>query len=309
MRPTEAALIASIDWNTRGSYGIKSPQAFLIARKVVPVCQAFLTHDPLQQTRFSEVWLWQDWPGREGQPDTGIDLVAKERGTEGYCAIQCKFYAEEHRVQKADIDSFFTASGKYPFTSRLIVATTEFSPHAETALAGQRLPVQRLRLEDLEQSLIDWGTFSPHRPGELRLRKPHLLRPHQETALADVMAGLAEAERGKLIMACGTGKTLTALRLAEQCLQGFTPWGGNDVAGGQVLFLVPSIALLAQSLREWTAHAKVSLRCFAVCSDTAVGKRTDESGLHLYDLPYPATTDAEALVTQFKRAAPTAPSP
>ena len=267
--------------------------------------RAFLLQDPLQNKRFSDVWLWQDWPGREDQPDTGIDLVAKERGTEGYCAIQCKFYAEEHRVQKADIDSFFTASGKYPFTSRLIVATTEFSSHAEAALTGQRPPVQRLRLEDLEQSLIDWGTFNLHCPDDVRLRKPHPLRPHQKEALADVMAGLAHAERGKLIMACGTGKTLTALRLAEQCLQGFTPWTGDYVAGGQVLFLVPSIALLAQSLREWTAHAKVSLRCFAVCSDTAVGKRTDESGLHLYDLPFPATTEPKTLIEQWKKTHPT----
>ena len=93
--------------------------------------------------------------------------------------------------------------------------------------------MQRLRLEDLEQSLIDWGTFNLHCPDDVRLRKPHPLRPHQKEALADVMAGLAHAERGKLIMACGTGKTLTALRLAEQCLQGFTPWTGNNVARGQ----------------------------------------------------------------------------
>ena len=121
---------------------------------------SFLVTDPLQKERFSDVWLWTEWPGRGNQPDTGIDLVAKDRYTDEYCAIQCKFYAKGHTVQKVDIDSFFTASGKKPFTSRMIVATTEFGKHAEEALVNQQPPVQRLRLEDLENSAIDWSHFS-----------------------------------------------------------------------------------------------------------------------------------------------------
>lgn len=56
--------------------------------------------------------------------DTGIDLVAKTQGTEEIHAIQCKFYAPEHRVMKGDIDSFFTASGKKPFSRRIIVTVS-----------------------------------------------------------------------------------------------------------------------------------------------------------------------------------------
>lgn len=259
----------------------------------------YLVTDPMQAERFSDVWLWGEWPDRGNQPDTGIDLVAKERATGEYCAIQCKFYAKGHTVQKADIDSFFTASGKKPFTSRMIVATTEFGKHAEEALVSQHVPVQRLDVADLENSPIDWVHFSLKRPDQMKLRTRKQLRPHQRNALTHVMEGFAEAERGKMIMACGTGKTFTALKIAEQFAAGAKPWRQAPAASGMVLFLVPSIALLSQTLFEWTAETEQGIHCFAVCSDTAVGKQAgDMEDIRLHDLPFPATTDARKLATQ-----------
>jgi predicted helicase len=259
----------------------------------------YLVTDPLQAERFSDVWLWGEWPDRGNQPDTGIDLVAKERATGEFCAIQCKFYAKGHTVQKADIDSFFTASGKKPFTSRMIVATTEFGKHAEEALVSQHVPVQRLDVADLENSPIDWSHFSLKRPDQMKLRTRKQLRPHQQTALTHVMEGLADAQRGKLIMACGTGKTFTALKIAEQFAAATKPWKHAPAASGMVLFLVPSIALLSQTLFEWTAETEHGMHCFAVCSDTAVGKQTgDMEDIRLHDLPFPATTDARKLAAQ-----------
>lgn len=260
---------------------------------------SYLVTDPLQSERFSDVWLWTEWPDRGNQPDTGIDLVAKERATGEFCAIQCKFYAKGHTVQKGDIDSFFTASGKKPFTSRMIVATTEFGKHAEEALASQHVPVQRLDVADLENSPIDWSHFSLKRPDQMKLRTRKQLRPHQKTALAHVMDGLAQAERGKLIMACGTGKTFTALKIAEQFAAASKPWEHAPATSGMVLFLVPSIALLSQTLFEWTAETEHGMHCFAVCSDTAVGKQAgDMEDIRLHDLPFPATTDARKLAAQ-----------
>ena len=258
---------------------------------------SFLVTDPLQQERFSDVWLWSEWPGRGNQPDTGIDLVAKERYTGEYCAIQCKFYAKGHTVQKVDIDSFFTASGKKPFTSRMIVATTEFGKHAEEAMVNQQPPVQRIRLEDLENSAIDWSQFSLSRPDKMQLRKRKTLRPHQTKAREHVMEGLENADRGKLIMACGTGKTFTSLKIAELFAAGQQPWAGTTT-NGMVLFLVPSIALLSQTLTEWTAETELGMHCFAVCSDTAVGKSSDTEDIRIHDLPFPATTDPRKLATQ-----------
>jgi predicted helicase len=247
---------------------------------------AYLRTDASWSDRFSNVWLWNAWPGRDGKPDTGIDLVAEERESGGLTAIQCKFYDPTHTLHKRDIDSFFTASGKDAFTGRMIISTTDdWSDNANDALKGQQVPVTRLRVQDLDESSIDWSQFSLRTPEAMELKDKKVLRPHQTLALAKVCGGFQNHARGKLIMACGTGKTLTSLRIAE-----------NVVApGGSVLLLVPSISLLSQTLKEWTAEAVVALRPFAVCSDTKVGKRTEREDISLYDLMLPATTDAAKL--------------
>lgn len=251
----------------------------------------YLLTDPQYADRLADVWLWSEWPDRSGA-DVGIDLVARERGTGDYWAIQCKFYDPAHSIQKADIDSFFTASGKrFPtkdgergFSHRIIVSTTDkWSKHAEDALADQSIPVSRLWFKDLAESPIDWAQFSLANIKDIRLKPKKEVREHQADAIASVIEGFKEADRGKLIMACGTGKTFTALRLMER----ITP------ATGRVLFLAPSISLVSQSLREWTAEAMDSIHAFVVCSDTKVGK--DEEDIRTHDLAYPATTDARKL--------------
>ena len=113
---------------------------------------AYLRTEPLYHDQFSEVWLWSDWPGREGRPDTGIDIVAQER-TGGMCAVQCKFYDPTHTLQRSDIDSFLAASSRAPFTSRMLITTTDkWSKHAEEVLNGQHPPTARLRVRDLDDS-------------------------------------------------------------------------------------------------------------------------------------------------------------
>jgi predicted helicase len=147
--------------------------------------------------------------------DTGIDLVARTRGTGEIHAIQCKFYAEDHRILKSDIDSFFTASGRKPCTHRIIVTTTnEWTEHAEAALFNQQPPVTRIDLHDLETSQIDW---SKYQPDAAPILKPKFdPRPHQQKAIKSVLLGLTSEDRGKLIMACGTGKTFTSLKIAGE---------------------------------------------------------------------------------------------
>ena len=242
--------------------------------------------DPLYVARFSDVWLWQDWPGRKGKTDTGIDLVARERDTGNLVAIQCKFYDPDHILQKADIDTFFTSSGKRGFASRLLVSTTDrWSKHAEDALNEQHLPVTRLRVQDLDESAVDWSKFSLAIPDTVHLRSKKKLRKHQKMAIAKVTAGLQTRDRGKLIMACGTGKTFTSLKLMESLVP----------PKGLALFLVPSISLLSQTLKEWMAESEHELRSFAVCSDTKVGKDREDIAIH--DLAFPATTDAKKLLS------------
>ena len=261
---------------------------------------AYLKHDPMQKQQFSDAWTYADWAEMQGidKTDAGIDLVAKVRDQDGFCAIQCKFYREGYRVQKGDIDSFFTASGKTGFIRRLIVDTTDtpWSKNAEEALDGQAIPTNRIGLTDLSESPIDWNAFE--RDNEIKLVRKKLRR-HQQDALEAVDAGLKKADRGKLIMACGTGKTFTSLKIAEHM-------AGK---GKRVLYLVPSLALMSQTVREWTADADpaIPLRSFAACSDTKVGKRSksdDYADIEVHDLAFPATTKADRLA---EKAGPDAP--
>ena len=245
---------------------------------------------------YSSVWLYADWAREQGLDarDTGIDLVAQVAGTGEYHAIQCKLYAEEYRLQRKDIDSFFTASGKKPFTRRIIVSTTNnWNEHAEEALRDQQPPVSKIDLHDLENSQIDWAAYSPNTAPVIKSKKS--LRPHQQKALADVTERFAFAERGKLIMACGTGKTFTSLKIAESM-------AGR---GGRVLFLVPSLSLLSQTLTEWTQESAIPLHSFAVCSDSDVGKKrkTDDDIVQTFthELRYPATTDASRLASEITK--------
>lgn len=252
---------------------------------------AFLTSDPVQAEQYEDVQPYAVWAAAHGWDgrDTGIDLVARLRDEEGYAAIQCKFYDSDYRVRKEDIDSFISASGKEPFKRRVIIDTTEkpWSENAETMIRGQAIPTIRISLNELQESPIRWDAFASR--GEVLLVDKKQLRPHQKDALDAVRTGLAEADRGKLIMACGTGKTFTSLKIAE------------DLAGpGKlVLLLVPSLALMSQTVREWTADTETPLHSFAVCSDTQVGKRRqnrdDVAEIDVLDLAFPATTDAAKL--------------
>ncbi|ABO68149.1 DEAD/DEAH box helicase [Geobacillus thermodenitrificans] len=264
----------------------KREQGELFERLMV----SYLRTEPHYKQLFSNVWRWMDWPGREGRTDTGIDLVAEESLTGDIWAIQCKFYDPDHKIQKSDLDSFFTESGKHPFRKRMIVVTAPMSKHAYEACHDQQIETTILDMDKLEQSTIDWGLFSWNRPDALPVREKKELREHQKEAIADVLEGFKQHDRGKLIMACGTGKTFTALKLTEKMVD----------RGGLVLFLVPSIALLSQTLREWTAEAEIPLRAFAVCSDTKVGKG-DSEDLRVTDLAYPATTNAETLANQVNK--------
>lgn len=257
----------------------------------------YLRNEASYKDLYSNVWTYADWADAQGltKRDTGIDLVAQMQGTGEFHAIQCKFYAADYRIQKADIDSFFTASGKSYFTQRIIVTTTSvsWSENAEDAIQNQQPPVYKIDLNDLENSQIDWSLYQPNQAAVLKKKKE--LREHQVLALNEVEAGLVDATRGKLIMACGTGKTFTSLKIAEK-LAG---------AGKRVLFLVPSLSLLSQTLTEWTQESETPLHSFAVCSDSDIGKKRkkddDVVQTFMHELRYPATTDAKRLSTEMEK--------
>ncbi|WP_375703869.1 DEAD/DEAH box helicase family protein [Bartonella sp. AD13SXNS] len=257
---------------------------------------AYLTQDPLQKQEYEKVQTYREvadekgWKGSDR--DTDIDLVAKIRDQDDYVTIRCQFYETNHQITQDDIESFIAISGKKRFKYRLLIDSTEkdLSENANTMIEGQAVPVYRINLFDMENSQIDWGIFDKTGNIVLYEQTKKKLLDHQKEALKAVCEGLKEADRGKLIMACGTGKTFTSLKIAETIAG----------AGKRVLFLVPSLALVSQTIREWTADAQVPLRCFAVCSDKQIGKRRknqeDDGELSASDLALPATTDASKLV-------------
>lgn len=254
--------------------------------------KSYLKLDPLYQDQFKEVYMWGEWPHAISAQDHGIDLVAESYNGE-FTAIQCKFYSPTYQIQKGDIDSFFTESGRTfevdgkrkSFEQRIIISTSDkWSAPTEKSLDGQTIPVIRIHIRELEKSPIDWAKFSLGKPENLSLKAKKTLRPHQKEAIDKVLNGYKEYDRGKLIMACGTVKTFTALKLAENISQ----------KGEKILFLVPSISLLSQTLREWTAESETPFHAFAVCSDSKVGKHSEDISKH--DLAIPASTDTTSLL-------------
>ena len=134
----------------------------------------YLTEDPDYKEQFSEVYLYKDWAELQtgyDANDIGIDLVAKERHG-GYCAIQCKCYAEDTRISKPAIDSFIAASASERFTSRLIVDTGgEWGPNALRTIDPIKDKLRIIRYSDLESSPFDWPDLSLHDPEQLTYKQ------------------------------------------------------------------------------------------------------------------------------------------
>ena len=260
--------------------------------------KTYFIEDPLYGERFSDVWLWPEWarrqPGFDGS-DTGIDLVAEERQG-GWCAIQCKCYAPGTRMSKPHLDSFIAASARDPFTARIVVDTGDgWGPNAVKTVVPLKLPCAVLRFGDLASRPFDWPDLVRDEPEALAFRRePFSLRPHQKAAFDDVTGGSEAHDRGKLIMACGTGKTFTGLRIAE-ALAG---------VGGRVLYLVPSISLFQQSMREWAEQRAVPHRYIGVCSDTRAGRNDEDASLQ--ELEIPVTTAPAAISLALREARPQA---
>ena len=243
----------------------------------------YLSIDPLYKERFTDVYLWKEWAALHTEydaTDIGVDLVARESNGE-YCAIQCKCFAEDTRVTKGQIDSFISASAGELFTKRILVHTgAELGSNVRRTIEPLGANFQVIGYGHLASRPIDWPDLRQEAPEQLDYRPERFsLRQHQQEAFDDVINGFKDSDRGKLIMACGTGKTFTALRIAEE-IAGI---------GGRVLYLVPSIGLFSQAMREWAEQQEVPHRYIGICSDTSAGKKNED--VPIQELEIPVTTD------------------
>jgi len=266
--------------------------------------QAYLLTDPKYSNKLKKVWLWNEFHGKTdlGGGDTGIDLVAKTFDGD-YWAIQCKCFQETSGIDKPAVDSFLSTSSRefkneelktVSFSHRLWISTTnKWGPNATEAIKNQNPPVTRLNLYDLQEAPVDWDKLEKGVHGEASRTPKKTLRQHQKTALDKTHEHFKNADRGKLIMACGTGKTFNSLRIAE-----------NETNGkGLVLFLVPSIALLGQTLREWSSDANEAINAICICSDPEISrkktKNDDSDNFSVVDLALPASTNTKDIIHQF----------
>ncbi len=246
------------------------------------LCKWLLETAPSYRGQFDKVWLWKDWPDRWGGL-SGIDLVARTRTGELW-AIQAKAYRSDRPINKPEIDKFLSDSARAKFAHRLLMSTTDhIGRTARETINGQDKPVTLFLRGHFLTSEVQW----PVQIGGTGARlPPWTAKPHQTTAIEAVVNGFRDhdQDRGRLIMACGTGKTLTALWITERLQSSLT------------LVLVPSLSLVQQNLAEWGRHAAKDFDTLIVCSDESVGRKNEDEMIQsAADLAVKPTTDPEQI--------------
>lgn len=260
--------------------------------------QRWFLSDPRYSNTVKRVWLWQDFPAKAefGAHDLGIDLVAETDQGE-FWAIQCKCYREDAVIDMPKVDAFISQATRtftHPetkeqttFTSMIWVSTTSnWNPHAEQKIQNQLIPFTRINQFELRNAAVDWELLNSGQQGKDVVLPGKSPRPHQIKAMQCAHNHFKEHDRGKLIMACGTGKTYTSLKIVEQ----------ETNKKGLVLFLVPSIALLGQGLNNWMTDTSAVIKPVCICSDSKASKLNEDINVSIVDTPYPATTNIPTTV-------------
>lgn len=251
----------------------------------------FLTNEPVWASQVEKVWLWDEFPERWGR-DCGVDLVFRHINGELW-AVQAKCYSPDKTIKKEDIDSFLSESNRPLIKKRLLIATTdEIGPNARRVCEEQEKRVTRYLLSDFITSNISY----PDNISQLEYQKrkaPPTPRPHQIRAIEAVANSLREESRGQLIMACGTGKTLTTL------------WIKEKLSANKTLVLLPSLNLLSQTLASWTFANNEKFESLCVCSDRSVVKNDQgEDALRAQDLSFPVSSDIVEIKDFLRRSGP-----
>ena len=249
-------------------------------------CKWFLENDPAWSSRVDKVWLFSDYPEKWQAKDLGTDLVFRD--VDGLIwAVQAKCYDEKYSTTKKDVDSFLADSGRKQVNKRLWVQTTnKMASNAKTALQGQDKPVTIFTLDDFRDSNLTYPK-SFAELNKVKQKKKRTPDPHQKRAIKEVTEKFKEFDKGRLIMACGTGKTLTTL------------WIKEKLSAKKTLVLVPSLNLLSQTMREWASDANNKFQILNVCSDKSVG--IPEEDLRTGDAAFPVTSDVSEISNFLKR--------
>lgn len=256
-------------------------------------------HDSANE--YESIDLWYDWELRGKERDKGIDIVITTSNKE-YIAVQCKFH--QNSISLNDISTFLTqlqsGVGEVRFKKGIIISTSNLTSEALKAIeqirsTGMGIDIDEITEEDFIYSRIDWEKFDPTKTeDEIPLCDKKRLRPHQTEAIEETKKYFSDPKnaRGKLIMACGTGKTYTSLKIMEALDPKIT------------LFLAPSIALLSQTFREYAQEKSEPFYASIVCSDDKTGqsKNEDNDDIKFSELPIKPSTRLEDILSTYEKA-------
>ncbi|GAA7944411.1 DEAD/DEAH box helicase family protein [Helicobacter pylori] len=256
-------------------------------------------HDSANE--YESIDLWNDWELRGNERDKGIDIVIQTTSKE-YIAVQCKFH--QNSISYNDISPFLTqllsGVGEVRFKKGIIISTSNLTSEALKAIeqirsTGMGIDIDEITEEDFIYSRIDWEKFDPTKTeDEIPLCDKKRPRPHQTEAIKATKEYFSNPKntRGKLIMACGTGKTYTSLKIMEALEPKIT------------LFLAPSIALLSQTFREYAQEKSEPFYASIVCSDDKTGqsKNEDNDDIKFSELPLKPSTRLEDILSAYKKA-------
>ncbi len=256
-----------------------------------------LEHDSANE--YESIKLWNDWELRNNESDRGIDIVIQTTSKE-YIAVQCKFH--QNSISYPDIATFLhklqSGVGKVRFKKGIIISTSNLTRAAQQEIEQTRsigMDIDIITEEDFICSRIDWEKFDPTKTeDELPLCDKKKPRTHQTEAINATKEYFSNPKnaRGKLIMACGTGKTYTSLKIMEALDPKIT------------LFLAPSIALLSQTFREYAQEKSEPFYASIVCSDDKVGqsKNEDNDDIKFSELPIKPSTRLEDILSTYEKA-------
>lgn len=261
--------------------------------------QFLLEHDSANE--YESIDLWYDWKLRGKERDKGIDIVITTSNKE-YIAVQCKFH--QNSISYNDISPFLTqllsGVGEVRFKKGIIISTSNLTSEALKAIeqirsTGMGIDIDEITEEDFIYSRIDWEKFDPTKTeDEIPLCDKKRPRPHQTEAIEKTKEYFSDPKnaRGKLIMACGTGKTYTSLKIMEA------------LDPKIMLFLAPSIALLSQTFREYAQEKSDPFYASIVCSDNKTGesKNEDNDDIKFSELPIKASTRLEDILSVYEKA-------
>ena len=260
---------------------------------------AYLKNEPAYKQKFQDVWMLNEVPEEYhiSKKDTGVDIVAKDYDG-NLTAVQAKFY--KGKVGKAEIDSFVAEAGKNVYSAGIIVSSTDkWNKNAKATLEDTTKPFSIIGLSQLRHAHFSWQKFNFAKENtDLSNKVIKKIRDYQNIAINKSLEYFKEHDRGKLIMAPGTGKTFTSLKIAEALMK---KQGKKQF---NVLYLVPSIQLLSQTLFGWNADVSedIHMTSLSVVSDTKANKKKnkDDDDLGAREIGFEPTTKVEDLINHYK---------